>query len=273
MPADQLGDFDVQIEHEQRCVVRDRIAGADAGRPVSLARSFVALSGAQRTRVTSEEGEDSDDVAYESALEGKTVLFAWSEESAAFEAAFEAGTEGDSGLLEGLAEDMDLRALLPTKSLELGESYAIEPAAFAAILDPGGDLALRDPDDEDAARDDPDDQLHGNLTGVLRATFREVRAEDGGKFAVLALSVETSTWAEESPGMEETTRTELEFLLEGELLWDLEHGHARTLTLSGENELKLIIEARGELDGERYEQTQTMVFRGAVRYAMTVERE
>lgn len=283
VPADELGEVDIKIEHGENYVVTDAFEAVAGGRPVRLRRTFDELGGRESSSFSSEEGDSSDSSDYESALEGKTVVFTWNDESEAFDAAFAPGVEGDRELLADLDEDMDLRRFLPAGPISEGESWSIDPLAFAAVLDPGGDLGLEIESAEEAEPDagdsDKEAQLRANLAGTIRATFTGTREEDGARAAVIALACENSTWAE-SPidageiqeGAKGTDRIEARFHLEGELRWDLVHGHALSFELSGENGLTTIQTIHEELDGEPFDHSQTMVFTGESKYSMRVER-
>lgn len=278
LPAEALGEFDMRVERKEEYVVTDVFETVGGGRPLRWLRTFDQLGGNEHTRFSSEEGEDQNEREFESALEGQRVLFTWDEDSADFEAAFPAGTEGDTELLAGLDADMDLLRFLPQGAVDEGDSWQVEPAAFACILDPGGDLALESETDEAQDSADQDEQLRANLGGTIAATYRGTREQDGRRLAVIELVADTNTHAEDSGPMEDdpeshaTNRVEAEFRLRGELLWDLENGHAFALELSGENEFRMVQTLDGQLEGESYEQVQTMVFAGNSDYSMRFER-
>lgn len=276
VPADAFGEVDIQIEHSEAFVVSDAFEAVADGRPQRLRRTFEELGGKESSSYSSEGEDASDDSNYESELEGKTVVFTWNEDSESFDAAFAEGTEGDEDLLAELDEDMDLRRLLPAGPVSEGDSWSIEPDAFASILDPGGDLALEDEESEEQDTSDQDAALRENVAGTIRATYR-AREEDG--VAVIALEVDTNSHAEHELGADEvpegasgTGRVEVSFLLEGELRWDLGHGHALSFELSGESGLTAIQTITGEFEGESIEHVQTMVFSGETSFSMHVER-
>lgn len=278
VPADAFGAVDVQIEHSEVYVVSDAFEAVADGRPQRLRRTFEELGGKESSSYSSEDEDASDESDYESALEGKTVVFTWNEEEERFDAAFAEGTEGDEALLAELDEDMDLRRLLPAGPVAEGDSWSIEPDAFASILDPGGDLGLEAEEGEEEDTSAQDAALRENVTGTIRATYEGQREEDG--VAVIALEVDTNSHAEHDLGAEElpegtsgTGRVEVRFLLEGELRWDLVHGHALSFELSGESGLTAIQTIQGDFEGESLEHVQTMVFSGETSFSMSVERK
>ena len=280
VPADAFGEVDIQIEHSEDYVVTDAFEAVADGRPQRLRRTFDELAGKESSSFSSDGEGGSDDSGYESALEGKTVVFTWNDEAERFDASFADGTDGDEALLAELDEDMDLRRLLPTGPVSEGDSWSVEPGAFACILDPGGDLGLEETEGEKQDTSVQDAALRANLAGTITATYKGQREEDGVKQAVIALEVDTNTHAEQNLGPQEvpegangTGRVEVRFLLEGELCWDLEHGHALSFELSGENGLTTIQTITGDFDGESLEHVQTMVFVGETSFSMRVERK
>jgi len=279
IPPELLGEFDVHIEHAERYAITDLFEAVDGARPTRLRRTFDELSGEERARTTTEQGEQSDDSDYESALEGQSVVFTWNAENGAYEAAWASGSEGEAELLEALQEDLDLRRFLPAEAVAEGESWDVDVAAFHAVLEPGGDLALLDPEAEEEPDSTEDQALRENLTGSVRATFAGVSEEDGRRLARIALVVEARTFAaaplgpEDLPeGGEGTSRSDVVFRLEGELAWDLAGGHAQALELGGQYEVQSVFELRGEYEGESFEQRQAMEFGGEIRFGLRVVR-
>jgi hypothetical protein len=281
LPPDALGELDIQIEHSETYVVTDTYEAVEGGKPRRLRRSFDELGGRESSRFSSEEGEKGDASEYASELEGKAVVFTWDEETGRFDAAFAADHVGAADLLADLDEDMDLRRLLPERPVAEGESWSIDPRAFSAVLDPGGDLGL---EIEGGLEEGPDDsdkeaQLRANLAGSITATYRGTRADDGVHQALIALACEISTYAEQPlegdevpEGTNGTDRIEIRFDLEGELCWDLAHGHASSFELSGANEYTDRQTFAEDFEGQRFEHSQTMAFSGQSSFSMRVER-
>ena len=184
-----------------------------------------------------------------SELEGKTVVFTWDDARGEFDLRFD--PEGpETRLLAGLTEDVDFRALLPeAASVESGDAWDVEARALAGVLLPGGNLALQateGPTSGNAGAADPlglDDpaQVLARLEGDVQATYKGSRDVEGTKCGVIALEFEVHANRElEGPFPEfshgeleiENVKSFLSFEGDGELLWDLAAGHARTLTLS-----------------------------------------
>ena len=128
--------------------------------------------------------------------------------------------------------------------------------------------------------DEFDAQLRDNLSGTITARHAGTRVVDGVRAAVIRLEAETETHAEQAlaeedlmPGGSGTSRIESRYRVEGELVWDLEHGHALSLELSGESGLTMGQSMNAEHEGESLEQSQTMVFSGSVTFSMRFERK
>ena len=279
IPPEILGEFDVHIEHTERYTITDVFEAVDGARPTRLLRTFDELGAEERSRTTTEQGEQSDDSEYESALEGQSVLFTWDAEAEAYEVDWASGSEGEAELLEPLREDLDLRGFLPAEAVAEGESWDVDVAAFHAVLEPGGDLALLDPEAEAEPDSSEDQALRENLTGSVRATFAGVTEEEGRRLARITLAVEAQTFAAQPLGSDDlpeggegTSRSDVEFRLQGELAWDLAGGHPHALELGGQYEVQSVFELRGEYEGESFEQRQTMEFGGEIRFGLRVMR-
>lgn len=279
VPPEAFGEVNLQITHSETCVVTDVIESVTGGRPARLKRTFDELGGTEHTSFSSQEGEESADKTYESALEGKQVVFTWNDESQAFETTFGGESEGDSELLETLEEDMDLRALLPGRPVAEGDTWSIDPGTFHCVLDPGGDMSLEDTEGETRDTTETDAQMRANMEGKFGATFQGVENVGGVRVAVIRLEVATRTHAQTAleaealpEGWSGTDVVRAEFELEGELRWDLDHGHALALELQGETGLEMSQEVSGDYEGERMAQAQTMSLAGEIGFSMRFER-
>jgi len=275
VPAEYLEAAEGSMSREETIVVTDVLETMGDGRPERLVRTFDELS-ARETLAFG--GEPSEEIGA-SELEGKRVVFRWNAESDAHEAEWAEGEEGDEALLAELEEDMDLRALLPGRAVEPDERWEIEVEVFDRLLSPGGDLALVSPSDEEDEDDDSDQQFRENIDGSFVARYVGSSEEDGTRVGVIAVTIEARTFAEQPLGEDErpegfegTRRVEMEVELEGELHWDLEHGHARLFELSGTMALDMLQALRGEVEGESHEQSQRMEFAGPVSLRFTIER-
>lgn len=167
-------------------------------------------------------------------------------------------TELEAGLLEGLREDLDLRALLPPEEVALGDRWQVPADRLLDVLLPGGDLVLRPEEITCTNRSlmEPIDVLLVALTGSaagleeaggdVTLTWRETR---GGE-AHISVEIDISCEADiseavlalaERGGIEvgrEDYHASLarELTGEGSLVWSLEEGHFRSLEIEIEEE-------------------------------------
>lgn len=274
LPAEYMEDMDSTNSREETRIVTDVLEAVADGRATRLVRRFDTL---EARDVMTFSGEDDEESESSSPLEGKSVVFSWNDEDEAHEVAYSEGEEGDEEDLDGLEEDMDLRALLPSGEVEPKASWDLAPRVFDSLMALGGDLLEEEEEEEIVGGD----ELEENLDGTFRATFLELREQDGVRVAVVRLEVDVKTYADEEiaeAGDEEmgemsgTERTEMAVEAEGELLWDLEHGHALALSLEGTLTMVYAQDMRGTMEGESFEQATSMSFRGPLKLTLEIER-
>ncbi len=267
--------------HWKRTVgVQDEYVSTKEGRPGRLQRKFGEITYEMESEQTIDDegntGEGSGSGT--SALASKTVRFDWDEGDEEYVKSFVDG-EGDTDLLDGLVEDMDLRVLLPKEEVAEGDEWEVEPTAFLATLIPGGNLSLevelqrpagdsRFPIVGIDARTSASmpDFLGETATGKIAARFTGTRDEGGRKLAVIELAVEIQTerdaakvmverWGDDPTGegvpftMEEASYS-FELDGEGELVWDLEASRLHSYRLDAEAHLTLAEKFRVDADGE-----------------------
>ena len=259
----------------------DELVAVGSGRPEKLARTFDELHQQHTVSGTGPDGELMEQTQKLTCdLEGKRVVFTWNADDERFDVQAAADQELDAELLDGLDEDMDLRAFLPDKPVAKGDSWDVEPAAFHAVLWPGGRLPFHDAD-----KDEPDEiehelnaALYASLDGDAKVTYAGQREEDGVKVFVLHVKADLSRTGEYVPSSEYTSehggapgaKVKLKFTTqaEGDLLWSVEHGHMISLTLEGQAALTQGISY--EWKGQSVEQVRK--FSGKARYSFAVER-
>jgi hypothetical protein len=265
-------------------VVSDEYVEVAEGRPAKLKRTFDTI-GANTVVDVSMAGEgESNETPTTSDLEGGTVLFTWDEEKGEFVASWaNEGETRDAELLEGLEEDMDLRAFIPGRDLEPGESWDIDPIALGALLFPGGDLGMKGEEAEDMEMDmsqfedmftemltQYEDALAGLLDGERKATYEGMREVDGRTLAVISFKIDTdgsmdmsSMIADAIDKIGEITEMPAEVDMQigaanltmafdgtGQLLWNPRRGTFESLTIEVDMtmgmELSMDIDAQGE---------------------------
>lgn len=272
---DGLPELEMQVETDFEVVVQDRYVALRDGRTRELVRRFDTIE--VDTRMSMEmdmQGRTQNQetpVKAGSELEGEAVRFRWNEESETYDLAF-VDSDVDEDLLEGLVEDMDLRALLPDHDVAVDESWNVDPRALPTVMAPGGDLKLVADNsgyglgDMSGQMGELSDWFDENLRGEVRCRLVEVVREGDREIAVVAITMElendvdlTELAQDElakvelppgSSGIEvEHMRTNLAIEGEGRLEWDLAGGHFHELALSGDFRMKMDLGVNIELAG------------------------
>jgi hypothetical protein len=239
--------------------VTDEFVSLMDGRPGSLTRSFDVIGSSGSFALEAEMipgGGDEKSIEASSELEGKSVVFTWNEEDGDYDVAYHE-SEGDEELLEGLEEDMDLRALLPEGEVAEGDTWEIDVKSLTNVLAPGGDMALVPELDDEEMMGMPgmenmgrgmNDMLGDLLEGDASGTFNGFQEVDGVRVAVIAIaiSIESSNDMTDKvmEAMEEMPEeigefsidymdVEIEIEGEGTLYWDVEAGHAHSYEMQG----------------------------------------
>ncbi|MEW6073743.1 MAG: hypothetical protein AB1726_14255 [Planctomycetota bacterium] len=268
----------VEIASTEHIAVTDEIAAIAAGRPTRIERTFDELS--QGAVLSSPGADESTELAYASELEEATVVIAWDEEEETYAFSAAEDEEIDEELLAHLAEDMDLRLFLPPGEVEEGATWPLSAAAYRSLAWPGGNLQfIAEGEEQDADELALDLALAAALEGEGEATYAGVREEDGLRLAAISFTFELEAAVEREVEAEaeavrslvsgrETTRE-----VEGELLWDLEHGHLHSLTATDESEFVFAETVSLDFGEESHVQKQRRTFTGTSTLTVTVERE
>src|SRR5262245_42321389 len=163
---DPAKKYSCSLSIKDKFVVSDELVAGGGGRSEKLARTLHELHQEQAESTTRFDGEVFEKTQKLTCdLEGKRVVFTWSADDERFDVQAAADQELDAELLDGLDEDMDLRAFLPDKPVAKGDSWDVEPAAFHAVLWPGGRLPFHDAD-----KDEPDEIEH-EMNAALYASL------------------------------------------------------------------------------------------------------
>ncbi|HVS18011.1 MAG TPA: hypothetical protein VMT18_05375 [Planctomycetota bacterium] len=254
--------MDIQMEMDmsmtQKTVVTDVYGPVADGRHAKLKRTFeeLALNGefSMRMAMMPDGGQDSS-IEGSSELEGKSVVFTWDEDEGAYVASFDG--EGDQELLEGLEEDMDLRALLPASEVSEGDTWEVDVKKLRNVLALGGNLKVK-PDADDAPEGGMpgmdgmtdfskmfDDVVEGNAT----AEYRGTRDVDGVACQVIGIKIDVRASADltdqlaenvsqslpDGMGEVEVEHIDMELDIEGEgqLYWNPALGLAHSYEMTG----------------------------------------
>ena len=299
--SDMMPSMEMTMSWDQAIDVVDIYTSVIEGRPAVLSRTFESINQDVEVEASMEvmgQSEDQDASGSGSSdLEGKTVVFTWSEDEGGYDPAFAEGSEGDEELLGGLTEDMDMRKLLPSGEVSEGDQWDIEPAALADVMAPGGDLRL---DLEMEGMDDPMNtggnaemisQMHEmfdeNTDGTAVARLAGSKEVEGTLCHVIAVEFDLDSsrdmtekmeemMAEQAPeGMEidmELESFDLEFTFEGqgELLWNSKANQVHSMTLQGDVNVMLDMSMAINM-GEPLQIEMTMDMSGEVSQKLTTE--
>ncbi len=260
---------ELKIVDDETIEFSDETLAAGDEQPKQLKRDFTTIENS----VVFEAGESDEEgnkVENESGLAGKSVTFTWNADDKAFEATW-SEEKGDDALLEPMVEDADFRAWLPGKSVDEGDTWTIPASEYNNLQEPSGSMGYRPKGSTDEPKDDSTSkELHDNVKGELKATYKGTRDEDGVKVGVIALEGKLESTSEhdveqkEGPSVKQTT--ELGAELEGELLWDIAGGHFYSLTCDS-NQKTSTSEVRViEFDGHSFTLTQGRSFEGKKTY-------
>ena len=292
-------EIELSVRQERRLVVADEVRQAADGRPLALRRAFREIGGSERVAMVREDAEREDEAPIVSELEGRAVVFTWDGEDSAYEVEFvEEDEDADPELLEGLWEDADLRALLPTGAVEVGGSWSVEPEALAPVLRPCGNVHATLSRDDVEGEDDPAEplvmlfflcaseaaeELEGALEGEVEARYEGT--EDG--IAVIRLEVDVQATRDvrdemmrlgaslglEDPQFTSMDEAEATYALRGEgtLRWDTRAQRAAGFELSGEVEASLSSVASMEVAAGESILEFTMRFGGRTEIELVVE--
>jgi len=268
----------------ERIVVTDTLGAVADGRPTELVRKFDELSQSD----ASSNGEEEATSSLESALQGRSVRFRWDEEAGRYQASAADDDELDDDVATWLAEDMDLRLVLPAHEVEVGDDWELDPKLYLAFMWPSGLLGFHvEGEEADESSDSFSRQTIERLEGTGTARLEEVRDEDGTRVAVLHVELEVKTGSDSVvPALEHegevvrpelTVEVEIERTVEGTILWDLEHGHALSaeLTCEASRQQTRSWTMTGEKDGEEVsvDVEESLLYEGTIRYTASIERE
>ena len=252
------------------------------GRPTKLLRTFTEAGMEYDT------GDDSGSESMED-LEGKSIRFTWDDEEDGYIAEFADEEEGDEDLLNGLGEDMDLRALLPGEGVSIGDTWEVD--LINDVLMPGMDLTSAMDSSEIPPEAEPliafiEGEIENLIESMtLSCEYMGSRDEDGVQVGVVGLSLECTysvslvdliadmvSMAPVEIEME-TEYADIEFELagEGELLWDLAGGHVSSFGL--ESDMACFIDAAMSADvgGQMSEQEASIELSGSMAWSATAE--
>jgi hypothetical protein len=244
-----------QLRLHSRHVLKvvDHFLELEAGRPTKLRRTF--LESRRDSQMGFQDGANPNPPMKQSGPlgNGVAVVFEWSPEESTYGRHYDA-LEGEEEDLIALEEDLDLRALLPAEPVAVGASWNVDPIALRDLFAPGGGIPYDLPRKADprllrtletGLASSLYYSFQGKHVGTFTVTLRGLRETEERHEAVLALAADFKVSsdqldrvqshrgpAERAAGMEFTEATlVLELKGTGELVWDLDGGYARSLSL------------------------------------------
>lgn len=258
-PVPMGGESAMDMTSTQTLKVTDEYLAAGEGRIELLARTYDSID-VESTMDVAMMGNSSEvESRGTSRLEGAAVVFEHNADTGEHDVAFKEGEDGDADLLEGLAVDLDLTALLPGEALELEGTYDIDPRAVAEILAPGGDLKVEVETDastgpmpgaDTSSMTDFQRYFRDVVEGEASGKLVEVIEQDGARIALIELEFEVQADAdltemmndlgksgELPPGVDMTIDKQTVAMIYeggGMLRWNLTDGHLAGLELKAD---------------------------------------
>lgn len=292
-------EVEMTMNQSMKVVVDDEFVKLRDGAPKVLRRRFSDLGSDMKVDAKIEIMGQSQDQSKSgkgtSELTGKTVVFTWDEDTKSYKTAFDPALD-KAELLKGLKEDMDLRVLLPKDEVKAGDEWDVEVSELAKVIAPGGELKIKP--EEAKATDDPSglgqmsgmsgisDWLGDSISGTAKAKFTGMRDVGGHSYAVIGLTlkakgskdlteiVKSAIEKQAKEGMKmETKSVDVDFEIagEGELLWDVEAGHAHSFDFSGPSSARLDIGMGLEMQGQTMDIQQGMSLSGTMTLKLGIE--
>jgi hypothetical protein len=234
-----------------------------AGQPTKLSRKYESFS------MHYDVGDNSGEEGFEE-VEGKTVRFVWNAEDEDYERSWgeDSEDEADEAVLNVLAVDLDMRALLPRGPVSEGDRWQVEVSRLGSLFVPGLDLSRAASADVEGF-----DQIPADFLGpiqealddaIVECTFRGLSGGADGDLAVIGLSlsadvsidaadklmeqIEAQGDGEMEPDIGEFT-IDLALECSGELLWNPRRGVFSTFELDGEATIDVYLVADVQAGG------------------------
>lgn len=235
--------------------VSDEYVRVSGGRPLELVRSYESMEFEYELGTGDSDSDEDQDVA------GKSVRFKWSDEEGAYARTVEGDEEIEEDILKYLAEDLDMRVMLPSGPVAEGATWKVAWGDMGTVMVPGFDVEAALSDEDNEMWDEVPFELPSDLSAlfgdaVVTCTYKGLRTVGGVEVGVIALESDAegdidlsemvnAAIAEEDPDMGGEVTLEVGFAMEmeGELLWNIEGGHAHSM----EFEADLSLDVFGEM--------------------------
>ncbi len=285
---------DVSGRSERRAVVEDELRSVAEGHVTAFARTFSELASA--SAFTADVGARSLEfaTACKSELQDLTVAFTREDEDEPWAARFDEDESGDEAWLEGLDGAFDLAVFLPDGEVEVDESWEVEAAPAAAFLRAFGDLPFLPAEATQGSLMSVPTAIviatalanvgacSGDFDGECKVTLTELGDEE----ATMAFELEVESELDSSErfalfvaeivsdgsSVGKTLEFELSVEGEGELVWDLANGRAKSLSFTGELTILTHIAWDESMLEQTYDMEGDFELAGETEFTVTFER-
>jgi hypothetical protein len=245
----------------------DKYVDTKDGKPIDLRRTFGDMS--LETRA----GDEKNSVESFGAISGKTVRFKWNEDSKSYDKSFHE-SKCDDETIADLNEDMDLRVLLPDKTVAVGDTWEVSGEHLVPLFLPGGLVGKPHSGEEGEAFQVAEEELTGKLGAALKdfrvtCKYKGLRDDGDAKYADIRIAFEGKADLDlselatrlsqigEDDGLKPDIAAKLSMALKGEggLEWDQAAGRIHAFEMQVEITANFEADIKLDLDGEHFEQS------------------
>jgi len=236
------------------------------GAPTDLLRSYDKLE------ATLDVGDESQSPDGANELEGKVVRFQWDEKASEFNKTFHE-SKGDESLLEDLIDDMEVRALLPSKKVAEGDTWDVDADRMIALFFPGGvaaavgDDAGEGPDMGEMSAELGEQMQEAFQAFKVTCIYKGTRDAGGTRVGEITFAYDGKADLDLDPILEKVQESfgggapEMDFEAtasmtlkgEGVLLWDVATGVMHSYEMTAKMGLDVNIQVHGEQQGQQFE--------------------
>ncbi len=252
------------------------------GAPTDLLRSYDKLESKM------EVGDETKSPEKANELEGKIVRFQWDEKASEFKKSFHE-SKGDDALLEDLIDDMEVRALLPSKKVAEGDTWEVEADQMLALFFPGGVAAnAGDSGGEGPDMGEMSEEMAKQMEEAFKAfkvtcIYKGTRDAGGTKVGEITFAYDgkasldldpilekvQESFGEGAPEMDFNATASMSLKGEGVLLWDLATGVMHSYEMKSNLGLDVNIQVHGDQEGQQFEVSLSGSVGGDVTWELT----
>ena len=268
--------------------VTEKYVESRDGHPIDLLRTYDDLT------FSAEVGDEKQEPDEVPKLQGKTVRFKWNEEEKGYDRSWHEG-EGPADKLESLSDDMDLRLLLPTKKVAVGDTWQVAGESLLPLFLPGfsgGDFGPDEVEGDgakflEAFEEELGDQFAAAAKSFqVRCTYKGERDEGGVKTAEIGFDFAADPkfdlaglidrlareQGEQMPDFD--VEAELGFGVKGEgtLLWNPAAGHLHAFDMQSDLTLSANVDASMEQQGQQMEIAFEVGLGGKATWKLALEK-